>query len=570
MIQQIVVLPAVVFAVTLSMVHPQAALAQKILPDDPLIEDDDRLDTPVKPKEVDLPDLYDLVVHSAFDLGKSPVGSEASNINTLDEVPDSTWFTNRHGAERMSLEKLRRGPNRGSGPDPKGKWWIFAGKSQGLTPGFFIRDETGERYVIKVDPIDFPEIASAAEAIATKIFYAIGYHVPENYIVYRDANVYEIEPGTRVTDQFGDKVPLTRRRLSRMTRKVPVLPDGRVRLLASKYFPGVPVGPFLYYGTRGDDPNDIIPHEDRRELRALRLFAAWTNHDDTRAHNSQDVWVEQDGKHFVRHYLMDFGSTFGSGSVKMQDAFLTYGDTFLDIGKHFIGLGLSVPRYRHAKWPEFPEYKAVGRWESELFDPAQWLQNYTNPAFARMTARDAFWAAKIIMRFTNAELRAIVETGEYSRPEDTEYFLRVLIERQIKCGRYGINGVNPLDDFRWAAGAVEFENLSEKYDFSTGETKYRVQWFIYDNENDITEALGEPRVQSETRSDLRRLRPSQKRDHLFPMLQIHSLNEEFPHWNTPVLVYLRPNTEGYDVVSIERVSPGAPVASGDADLEQPQ
>ena len=553
--EQVTVLHRVAFAIILFLAHPQGAFAQKFLPDDPLTKDDDRLDTPVEPKTVELPDLYDLVVHSAFDLGKSPVGSEALSINSLDEVPDSTWFTNRHGVERMTLGELRRGPNQGTGPNPAGTWRVFAGKSQGLTPGFFIKDEKDQRYVIKVDPIDFPEIASAAEAIATKIFYAIGYHVPENYIVYRDSNVYEIEPGTKVTDQYGDKVPLTERRLARMTRKVPVLPDGRVRLLASRYFPGAPVGPFLYYGTRGDDPNDIIPHEDRRELRALRLFAAWTNHDDTRAHNSQDVWVEQNGKHFVRHYLMDFGSTFGSGSVKMQDASLTYGDAFSDIGRNLVGFGVNAPKYRKAKWPEFPEYKAVGRWESELFDPADWLQGYPNPAFVRMTARDAYWAAKIIMSFTPTDLRAIVETGEYSRPEDTEYFLRVLIERQIKCGRYGINGVNPLDGFRLTADAVAFENLSEKYDFSAGTTEYRVQWFIYDNDNDTTEALGEPGVQSDTRADLPHLRPAQKKSHLFPVIQIHSLNEEFPHWNTPISVVLRPNTEGYEVVGIERVSP---------------
>ena len=72
---------------------------------------------------------------------------------------------------------------------------------------------------------------------------------------------------------------------------MPRLADGRVRVTASRYLAGRPIGPFRYYGTRTDDPNDVIPHENRRELRGLRLFAAWTNHDDTRAHNTQDVTV---------------------------------------------------------------------------------------------------------------------------------------------------------------------------------------------------------------------------------------------------------------------------------------
>ena len=65
-------------------------------------------------------------------------------------------------------------------------------------------------------------------------------------------------------------------------------------------------------------PNDIFPHEHRRELRGMRVFAAWLNHDDSRAINSLDVLVGQPGRRHVRHYLIDFGSTLGSGSVSAQ------------------------------------------------------------------------------------------------------------------------------------------------------------------------------------------------------------------------------------------------------------
>jgi hypothetical protein len=42
---------------------------------------------------------------------------ETSNVNSLDEVPDSSWYTNRHHLRRMSAEELERGPNHGSLPD---------------------------------------------------------------------------------------------------------------------------------------------------------------------------------------------------------------------------------------------------------------------------------------------------------------------------------------------------------------------------------------------------------------------------------------------------------------------
>ena len=43
------------------------------------------------------------------------------------------------------------------------------------------------------------------------------------------------------------------------------------------------ISPLQYFGTRPEDPNDLHPHEHRRELRGLRVFSAWLNHDDSRS-----------------------------------------------------------------------------------------------------------------------------------------------------------------------------------------------------------------------------------------------------------------------------------------------
>jgi hypothetical protein len=299
-----------------------------------------------------------------------------------------------------------------------------------------------------------------------------------------------------------------------------------------------------------------MAHEDRRELRGLRLFAAWTNHDDTRAHNTQDTWYDDDGEHYVKHYLMDFGSTFGSGSVDMQYAHLTfdYWMSFEEMKKNLAGFGFRVPKYRKAQWPEFPEYQAVGRWEGELFDPEEWKNDYPNPAFLRMTPRDAFWAAKIIMRFTREELAAIVETGEFSDPKNAEYFLDVLLQRQKKCGEFGINGVNPVDEFRVNGDILQFTNLSEKYDFVLGATRYRVTWSIYNSEDDSVRPLKGPFIQSETRLALPETEYFRAKKHIFLLAEIDSLNDSFPHWAKRIGVYLRPTDSGYEVVGIERES----------------
>ena len=88
-------------------------------------------------------------------------------------------------------------------------------------------------------------------------------------------------------------------------------PDGTYRVIAGRLIPGKILGGFLYAGTRPDDPNDLVPHEHRRELRALRVFGAWTNLTDLKAANTLDALVTENGRSIVKHYLQDVGSTFG-------------------------------------------------------------------------------------------------------------------------------------------------------------------------------------------------------------------------------------------------------------------
>ena len=42
---------------------------------------------------------------------------------------------------------------------------------------------------------------------------------------------------------------------------------------------------------------------------------------------------------------------------------------------------------------------------------------------------------------------------------------------------------------------------------------------------------------------------------MFLLAVIRSLNDDFPHWQQTVSVYLRPEGSGYQIVSIERDSP---------------
>ncbi len=140
--------------------------------DDPLLVDPDRLDTPVKPASVEFSDFYDRFSHTFADLGTSG-GAEAANVNTLDEVPNSSWFTNRRFDATTGMQTLMRGPDRVDGPDTSRPWIIVRSKTQGVTIGFHIEDARGDRYVVKLDPAT-GVFNSASEVIATKLFYALG------------------------------------------------------------------------------------------------------------------------------------------------------------------------------------------------------------------------------------------------------------------------------------------------------------------------------------------------------------------------------------------------------------
>ena len=482
-----------------------------------------------------LNEYYDFLSNTFFPPGeRSPhtgIFLPSQAVNTVDEVPDSAWYTNRHAARRLSIEELKRGPGN-SRPPASGTWKVVAAKNEGITPGFRIQDSAGRQYLVKFDPLSNPELASAADVITSRFFYALGYNVPENYIVCFDRGRIEVGQGAMVKDAKGYKRPIRATDIDEMLAKAPRQPDGTYRAMASLLIPGKPVGPFQYHGTRGDDPNDLVEHEHRRDLRALRTFCAWLGHDDSKALNSLDMLVEEDGIPYVKHYLIDFGASLGSASFMANSP--RDGNVYLFDWKssatQFFTLGLYAPKWQHAKYPAIP---AAGRFEYEVFDPLRWVGDYPSTAFRNENPADRAWAARKISAFTPEEIRAIVSTGRYSDPAAEEWVSRCLIGRRKKIVNAFLAGTAGLDRFEVSGDRLEVVYAGP----ASAAPPVKVRWAAFDNETGRTEFL--PGASSQTLPKV--------------AASVEYLLAEIESFHGPAIsVYIRTAPDARTVVGVER------------------
>ena len=122
------------------------------------------------------------------------VGSESVDVNAVDEVPDSSWYSNRISRTPMTPEEMARGPCTVKPADQDLPWTVTGAKVEGQTPGFTIRTASGVRYFLKFDDEAQPERASAADVIGSKIYFAAGFTAPCNRVVFFDAKDMLIPP----------------------------------------------------------------------------------------------------------------------------------------------------------------------------------------------------------------------------------------------------------------------------------------------------------------------------------------------------------------------------------------
>ena len=147
-------------AIVLVLFFPVLLSAKKFYDDDPL----EKEPTPIHVEDANFRKLnlyYDFLLHTFAQPGekqpKKKRGKKAEFIpaqavNTLGEVPDSAWFTNRIGSRPMTVEEVVKGLGTANPPSRKGQWRIIAAKTEGVTPGFRILDSTGSEICPEIRP----------------------------------------------------------------------------------------------------------------------------------------------------------------------------------------------------------------------------------------------------------------------------------------------------------------------------------------------------------------------------------------------------------------------------------
>jgi hypothetical protein len=485
---------------------------------------------------------YNLFVNSRH----QPSNLRAGNVNTIDEIPDSSWFTNRAGVRPLGTEQLERGPNSEVRPAPE-KWVLLREKTAGTNPGFTARDANGRTWFLQFDLSEFPEGGTGAVEVSTKVFWALGFNQVETFITNFDPAHADIDPSATMLRPSGERTRFTRDDIMRVLERAARNRDGTYRVSAGALVPGKILGPFRYSGTRSDDPNDLVPHEHRRELRALRVFGAWMNLVDWKAGNTLDAVVEQNGHSVIKHYLQDVGSSLGMANDPHQwDMGWEY---FYD--QHASQRRLYTFGFALSPWQTVPYtfYPSIGLFEGDRFDPIAWRPQTPVRPFIETRTDDAFWAARRVMSFSDDLIRAAVRTGQYSDPAAAAHLVDVLIKRRDKIGRVYLTAINPIVNPGLGAGGLTFENAAVAAGFASSPAEYRATWSRFDNATGRTTTIGETRSATTTMAAPAGLTvPAGS----YIEIDISSDSPDHPSWREPIRTHFRRTADGWKLVGLER------------------
>jgi hypothetical protein len=332
--------------------------------------------------------------HQGMDVARPPL---ARDVNRLDEVVRSSWFHGPPGSD--PLEGYDR-----DGP-PKPPFALIEERLPiAIEPSWLVEDSRGLRYQLVFDLPLVDETRTAAMAITSRLFYALGYHAAETHVID--------------------------------------MPEGK-RAAAVRFGPHHDLGPTPMLWTRSDDPNDVLTHADRRSLRATRVVAAWLGLTRFSEGMFRDAFIGSTSRGFVRHMVLGFEGSLGTDALlaTRRDAFDEDRDN-TPSGLLLVTLGF-YPK-PHGLPPTSTGSKGVG-----LYTPDVILEHFdVVPPFAphqRMRPDDAYWIAKHMNALDESTLARAVKAGRLSSVRSRRYLLSALEARRRALAEQIFALVTPCD-----------------------------------------------------------------------------------------------------------------------------
>jgi len=347
---------------------------------------------------------------------------DADDVNSFDDVVRSTWFA----PQKMDLGTIARGPDT-SGPPRPPFTVVPDGPMAFASGGFTISDARGQKYEIMVDTADRPEMRTAAAAVGARLVWGLGYNTPPVFIAKVSADDFWRSEGSS-TD-----VPA-------ILKSGPPPVNGLYRVAALSWPAGVLVGRTSESGVAGDDPNDLIVHENRRAFRAITVFASWIQLHGLGPEKTLDRYVGAPGEGHVVHYLVGLDDALGAGYVvRVTD--LPPGEGGGSSLGRFLTLGLAP---NPAPPPTQIAIPSLGQLEPDV-DPGAFRPPMPwEPAF-RLLPPDGYWAAKRIAAISSSQIALAIDTGQLTDRRARRAMQVALERRRTEVLAYWFGRVVPLE-----------------------------------------------------------------------------------------------------------------------------
>jgi hypothetical protein len=385
----------------------------------PVLEVGDAAPIPVPRKLDPLKEVYytDAYVRRPIVLAMDPeTPADSGDVNALDEVPRSSWFD----------------PPDAKPDGPPVLPLTPVGPAESEQPGLSVTDARGLRYELRRDQKERPELVSASAAVASRLLAAIGYRTPEVHVVTVAATDLKEVSDKKAAEAASD-----------LLREGSAPTGDRYRVRATRWPVGIDLGPTPVAGVRAEDPNDRVPHAERRTLRAIGLPLYWMGLRRLPPYALHDSYVGEPGKGHLVHYIVAFDDAFGAEAVG-REAEARLGGEGKYLNENALTALLTLGLRRRSAPPVQTRWLALGD-----FDPLAAPEDFaTSPPYEPMDLvrpADTYWMAKRLAAVPPDAITAALAAGHFSDASARARAAEVMDARRTRALAWAFAQVTPAE-----------------------------------------------------------------------------------------------------------------------------